>query len=79
MYDMQWQIPAAPLNAQLSNDAGGELRDKILDELSVAAHDIEAVLANNPDPSYVGVLSNLLQAVRLAERIVDEAWSSFHA
>jgi hypothetical protein len=69
----------ATLNAQLERDQSGKLRDQLLDELAVAAQDIEAALADKQTPEQARVLRNLLQAVKLGESMVVQVWDSFHA
>jgi hypothetical protein len=68
----------ATLNAQLERDESGTLRDQLLDELAVAAQDIEAALSDKPSAEQRRVLRNLLRAVRLGESIVVQVWESFH-
>jgi hypothetical protein len=68
----------ATLNEQLARDPAGKLRDEVLDELAVAAQDIEAALEGRPAAAQAEVLSNLLGAIRLGEIIVAQVWDSFH-
>ncbi len=68
----------ATLNEQLLRDTSGKLRDQILDELAVAAQDVETALDGNPAASRAEVLRNLLDAIRLGESIVAEVWNSVH-
>jgi hypothetical protein len=67
-----------PLNERLAGDGGGALRDELLDELAVAAVDIEVALGRESDAAQAQMLRNLLQAVRLGEGVVAEAWNSLH-
>jgi hypothetical protein len=62
------------LDRQLARDESGELRDRMLDELGLAAQDIEAALGGKLDATAAQVLGNLLQAVRTSERVVTEGW-----
>jgi len=64
------------LDKQLARDTSGELRDVLLDELALAAQDIEAALAGKLDATAARVLGNLLRAVRTSERVVTEGWRS---
>ncbi len=66
------------LHEQLEHDESGTLRDRLLDELVVAVLDIEAVLGPKTDAIQGEVLRNLLRAVELSERVVQEVWESFH-
>jgi hypothetical protein len=67
-----------PLNVRLAGDGAGALRDEFLDELAVAAVDIETALGRESDAAQAQMLRNLLQAVRLGEGVVAEAWNSLH-
>jgi hypothetical protein len=62
------------LDKQLARDGSGKLRDRMLDELALAAQDIEAAQGGSPDAAAARVLDNLLRAVRTSERIVAEGW-----
>ena len=62
------------LDKQLARDRSGELRDQMLDELALAAQDIEAALGAKPDATAARVLGSLLQAIRTSERVVTEGW-----
>jgi hypothetical protein len=64
------------LERQLARDGSGELRDQMLDELALAAQDIEAALGGKLDATTLQVLGNLLRAVRTSERVVTEGWRS---
>ena len=65
------------LDKQLARDKSGTLRDQMLDELALAAQDIEAALRGGKlDAGAVQVLGNLLRAVRTSERVVSEGWRS---
>jgi hypothetical protein len=68
----------ATLNEQLARDCSGKLRDEVLDELAVAAQDIEASLEAGPDEANERVLRDLLAALRLGESIVAQVWQSVH-
>jgi hypothetical protein len=81
MYGTQSPRPAnAPemstelLDKQLARDRGGELRDQMLDELALAAQDIEAVLGGKLDATTAQVLGDLLRAIRTSELVVTEGW-----
>jgi hypothetical protein len=83
MYGTRSPRPASPpemstelLDRQLARDASGELRDQMLDELALAAQDIEAALGGKLDATTAQVLGNLLRAVRTSERVVTEGWRS---
>jgi hypothetical protein len=69
-------VPHELLDKQLARDKSGELRDQMLDELALAAQDIEAALGAKPDDTAARVLGNLLRAVRTSERVVTEGWQS---
>lgn len=64
------------LDKQLARDSSGELRDQMLDELALAAQDIEAALGGKLDATAAQVLGNLLRAVKTSERVVTEGWRS---
>lgn len=68
--------PHELLDKQLARDKSGELREQMLDELALAAQDIEAALGSKPDETAARVLGNLLRAVRTSERVVTEGWQS---
>jgi hypothetical protein len=68
----------ATLNEQLLRDSSGKLRDQILDELAVAAQDIETALDGKPVAARADVLRDLLDAIRLGESIVAQFWQSVH-
>ena len=62
------------LDKQLARDSSGELRDRMLDELALAAQDIETALGGKLDATAAQVLGNLLRAVKTSERVVIEGW-----
>lgn len=66
------------LNEQLECDRTGELRDRLSDELHVAAAEIEAALGGKPDPAQAEMLKELLAAVRLGDSVLGEVWKAFH-
>jgi hypothetical protein len=66
------------LNEQLLRDSEGKLRDEVLDELALAAQEIELALGNKLNETNVRVLRDLLAAVRLGETIVSETWELAH-
>jgi hypothetical protein len=69
----------ATLNEQLARDSSGKLQEQVLDELAVAAQEIELTLAGNDLPEGdAQVLRDLLDAVRLGESIVTQTWQSVH-
>jgi hypothetical protein len=70
--------PVATLNDQLAQDTTGKLRDEVLDELAVAAQELEMALEGPVSGADAKVLRDLLEAVRLGEAIVTQAWQSFH-
>ena len=67
----------ATLNEQLARDASGKLRDEVLDELAIAAQDIEAALGSQCPPGDAQVLRDLLGALRTGESVVAQVWHSF--
>ena len=69
---------AATLNEQLAHDVKGKLRDEVLDELAVAAQDLEVALEGRPSDEDGKVLRDLLDAVRLGELIVTQTWEEIH-
>jgi hypothetical protein len=68
----------ATLNEQLARDETGKLRDDVLDELAVAAQDIETALCGKLTPKDAEVLRELLGAIRIGATVVSELWHSFH-
>ncbi len=83
MYNMQanaveQEEAQAALNQQLEHDSTGELRDRWVDELMDAARAIEAALAGRPPAGDTEVLRDLLDAVRLGERVLLDVWNSLH-
>jgi hypothetical protein len=66
------------LNEQLVRDTQGKLRDEVLDELAVAAQEIEQVLESRSGEAHAQVLRDLLEAVRLGEVIVAQTWEFVH-
>jgi hypothetical protein len=64
------------LDKQLARDESGVLRDQLLDELALAAEDIEAALRGKLDATTTRMLGNLLRAVRTSEQVVADAWQS---
>jgi hypothetical protein len=68
----------ATLNEQLVRDSTGAKRDEILDELAVAAQEIELALEADMPATQAKVLGDLLAAVRLGETIVSQTWESIH-
>jgi hypothetical protein len=68
--------PPELLDKQLARDKSGQQRDQMLDELALAAQDIEAALGTKLDAAAARVLENLLLAVRTSERVVTEGWRS---
>jgi hypothetical protein len=66
------------LLTRLAADTSGKLRNELLDGLAVAAVDIETALSDERDAGQAGILRKLLQAVRLSERAVVDAWDSLH-
>jgi hypothetical protein len=67
----------APLIEQLERDDSGELRDRLIDELQVAAQEIAAALDDEPHPAQAAILHDLLDAVRVSECVLTEVWESF--
>jgi hypothetical protein len=66
------------LNEQLERDASGELRDRLTDELQVAATEIKEALGGGPALADAAVLKGLLEAVGLCEQAVVDVWKAFH-
>jgi hypothetical protein len=66
------------LNEQLLRDNDGTLRDQVLDELALAAQEIELALGARLNEVNARVLRDLLAAVRLGENIVAETWELAH-
>jgi hypothetical protein len=66
------------LNEQLRRDSTGKRRDEVLDELAVAAQEIEFALAGGVSEPHAKVLGDLLDAVRLGESIVTQTWEWAH-
>ena len=66
------------LNEQLLRDSTGEFRDEVLDELAVAAQEIELALEGDVGEANARVLRELLAAVRLGETVVIQTWESVH-
>ena len=66
------------LNEQLLRDEGGTLRDQVLDELALAAQEIELTLESRLNETNARVLRELLAAVRLGETIVAQTWELAH-
>jgi hypothetical protein len=66
------------LNEQLVRDSQGKLRDEVLDELAIAAQEIELALAGKLEEANARLLGELLAAVRLGETIVAQTWKSVH-
>jgi hypothetical protein len=66
------------LNEQLLHDTSGKFRDQVLDELAVAAEEIQMALQGPLDAGDAKVLYDLLAAVRVSESVVAEAWEAVH-
>ena len=66
------------LNEQLLRDTQGKLRDQVLDELAVAAQEMELALEGKLSEVNARVLRDLLAAVRLGETIVAQTWELAH-
>jgi hypothetical protein len=66
------------LNEQLVRDTQGKLRDEVLDELAIAAQEIELALEGKLGEANARLLGELLAAVRLGETIVAQTWKSVH-
>ena len=66
------------LNEQLLRDTQGALRDQVLDELALAAQEIELALEAKSNGANAQVLRDLLAAVRLGETVVAETWELAH-
>lgn len=80
MYEPETQeaTEVTELEEQLERDGSGELRDKLIDELQVAAEEIRAALGGEPAAADVQVLKGLLEAVKLSESVVTDTWNAFH-
>lgn len=76
--ETQQGIGVVALNELLERDDSGELRDRLIDELSVAADEINEILVGDLAQADRQVLKGLLESVRLSESIVTEVWSAFH-
>lgn len=72
----QLEMSTELLDKQLARDASGELRDQMLDELALAAQDVEVALGGKLDATTAQVLGNLLRAVKTSERVVTDGWRS---
>jgi hypothetical protein len=72
----QLEMSTELLDKQLARDSAGELRDQMLDELALAAQDIEAALGGKVDATTAQVLGNLLRAVKTSEHVVTDGWRS---
>jgi hypothetical protein len=66
------------LNEQLLRDDQGTLRDQVLDELALAAQEIEQALDSRLSEMNARVLRDLLAAVRVGETIVTQTWELAH-
>lgn len=66
------------LNEQLESDKSGELRDRMVDELQVAAGEIRAALGSEVAEADAAILKGLLDAVTLGEGALVEVWNTFH-
>jgi hypothetical protein len=66
------------LNEQLLRDTQGALRDQVLDELALAAQEIELALEAKSNGANAQVLRDLLAAVRLGETVVAQTWELAH-
>ena len=66
------------LNEQLLRDTQGALRDQVLDELALAAQEIELALDSKSNGANARVLRDLLAAVRLGETVVAQTWELAH-
>jgi hypothetical protein len=66
------------LNEQLLRDSDGTLRDQVLDELALAAQEIELALGARLNETNAQVLRALLAAVRVGETVVAETWELAH-
>lgn len=67
------------LNEQLESDKTGELRDRLIAELQVAADEIKAALGGGPAETEAAVLKGLLEAVKCGEGVLVEVWNGFHS
>lgn len=66
------------LNEQLLRDTQGTRRDEVLDELAIAAQEIQLALQSRLSEANVRVLRDLLAAVRVGETVVAESWALVH-
>lgn len=66
------------LDKRLELDASGELRDRLTDELQIAADEVEAALGGEPAAADVRILKSLLEAIKLSAGVVMEVWTAFH-
>jgi hypothetical protein len=81
MYDREGretldEVAGIELIEQLKRDESGELRDRLVDELHVAAQDIEAALVDEPAAEQAAILRELLEVVRLSGNVLTETWES---
>jgi hypothetical protein len=81
MYDQEGretldETAGVELIERLKRDESGELRDRLVDELLVAAQDIEAALVDEPGAEQAAILRDLLEVVRLSENVLTETWES---
>ena len=68
------------LMEQLRDDSSGQVRDRWLDELVVAADDIAAALGTHAESSNEAqTLRDLLASVQLSERVLVEVWNALHS
>jgi LPS O-antigen subunit length determinant protein (WzzB/FepE family) len=79
MYATETQDDAdARLDEQIAQDSSGELRDRLIDELYLAARELEEQLVGNPNQADAQTIRDLLEAVRLSEALVAAVWQAFH-
>lgn len=76
--ETQQGIGVIALNESLERDDAGQFRDRLMDELGVAADEINAILAGDITPADRQVLKGLLESVKLSESIVTDVWNAFH-
>lgn len=80
MYQTETQenTATALLDDQLRGDESGQARDRLIDELNLAADEIRAALGEQHATAELEILKDLLEAVALSETVVADVWSSFH-
>lgn len=76
--ESQSGAPVIALDERLKSDRAGELRDRMVDELRVAAGEIQTALGGEVTAADAAMLRSLLDSVGHGERIVVEVWTAYH-